>query len=218
MFSVTAGVMAASSDVATIRLKGMGGHGAMPELAKDPIVAASSLVLALQTIVSRNVAATETAVITVGALNAGDAPNVIPADATLKLSIRAQSPKVRALLKKRVREVTHSIADAHEMEVDYSFEERVSTLFNSEAETALCHQVISTLVGAKNVVSGGNGGLGSEDFAWMLERKPGCYVALGNGNSGPCGCSVHNPGYDFNDNAIPYGASYWASLVHTYLV
>lgn len=218
MFSVTAGVMAASSDVATIRLKGMGGHGAMPELAKDPIVAASSLVLALQTIVSRNVAATETAVITVGALNAGDAPNVIPADATLKLSIRAQSPKVRALLKKRIREVTHAIADAHEMEVDYCFEERVSTLFNSEAETALCHQVISTLVGAKNVVSGGNGGLGSEDFAWMLERKPGCYVALGNGNSGPCGCSVHNPGYDFNDNAIPYGASYWASLVHTYLV
>lgn len=218
MFSVTAGTLAASSDVATIRFKGVGGHGAMPQLTKDPIVAASSLVLALQTIVSRNVAATETAVITVGALNAGDAPNVIPSDATLKLSVRAQSPEVRALLKKRISEVTHAVAAVHDMEVDYRFEERVSTLFNSETETALSRDVISGMVGAKNIVSGGKGGLGSEDFAWMLERMPGCYVGLGNGNSGPCGCSVHNPGYDFNDSAIPYGASYWARLVQTYLV
>lgn len=216
-FSVTAGTLAASSDEVTIRLIGVGGHGAMPNLAKDPIVAASNLVLALQTIVSRNVAATETAVITVGSLHAGEAANVIPVDATLKLSVRANLPEIRALLKKRIGEVTHSIAAAYDMELEYTFNERVSTLFNSDAETALAHSVISDLVGPKNIVTGGKGGLGSEDFAWMLERKPGCYVGLGNGNSGPCGCSVHNPGYDFNDSAIPYGASYWARLVQAYL-
>ncbi|MFJ3370542.1 M20 aminoacylase family protein [Pseudomonas sp. NPDC086251] len=218
-FVVQTGRMLASSDEVIIRLVGQGGHGAMPHLAKDPVVAAAETILALQTIVARNVPASETAVITVGMVAAGEAPNVIPAHATMKLSVRATTPEVRALLKKRIGEVVQGVAMVHDMQVELDYRPMVPTLFNSEAETALARQVISDLVGPKNVIAtGSKGGLGSEDFAWMLERLPGCFVALGNGNSGPTGCSVHNPGYDFNDLAIPYGASYWARLVQTYLV
>ncbi|MFY0729661.1 M20 aminoacylase family protein [Pseudomonas sp. NFX15] len=218
-FVAAAGTMGASADEVTIRLIGQGGHGAMPHLTKDPVVAAAETILALQTIVARNVPARDTAVLTVGMVSAGHAPNVIPADATLKLSVRSTSPEVRLLLEKRIGEVVRGVALAHDMQVEYDFRPLVSTLFNSEAETTLAKQVISGLVGPHNIVSpGSNGGLGSEDFAWMLDRLPGCYVGLGNGNSGPTGCSLHNPGYDFNDLAIPYGASYWAKLVQTYLV
>ncbi|MGL6245241.1 M20 aminoacylase family protein [Pseudomonas sp.] len=217
-FVVQPGTMLASSDEVTIRLLGQGGHGAMPHLAKDPVVAAAEAILALQTIVARNVPAAETAVITVGMVNAGEAPNVIPAHATLQLSVRATTPEVRALLQKRIGEVVRGVAMTHDMQVEVDYRPKVSTLFNSAAETALARQVISDLVGPNNIKGASKGGLGSEDFAWMLERVPGCYVALGNGNSGPTGCSVHNPGYDFNDLAIPYGASYWARLVQAYLV
>ncbi len=218
-FVVLGGHMGASSDQVNIRLVGEGGHGAMPHLAKDPVVASAELVLALQSIVSRNVPASETAVITIGALNAGEAPNVIPAHATLKLSVRSTDPAVRALLKRRIGEVVHGVAQVHGMQVEYDYIPLVPTLFNSEAETQLARQVISEMVGTRNVVTSvGKGALGSEDFAWMLERKPGCYVAIGNGTGTQGGCSVHNPGYDFNDDAIPFGASYWVKLVQTYLV
>ncbi len=218
-FVAGTGTMAASADEVTIRLVGKGGHAAMPHFTKDPVVAAAETILALQTIVARNVPPNETAVVSVGMVSAGEAANVIPAHATLKLSVRATTPEVRALLKKRIGEVVHGVAMVHDMEVEYDFRPLVSTIFNSEAETFLAKKVIGELVGPGNIIApGSKGGLGSEDFAWMLERLPGCYVGLGNGNSGPTGCSLHNPGYDFNDLAIPYGASYWARLVQAYLV
>ncbi|WP_342244620.1 M20 aminoacylase family protein [Pseudomonas sp. OTU5201] len=218
-FVVQNGRMGASSDEISIRLNGEGGHGAMPHLTKDPVVAAAELVLALQTIISRNVPASETAVITIGTLRAGEAANVIPAHAMLKLSVRSTTPEIRALLKRRIEEVVHGVAQIHGMQVEYEHVPLVPTLFNSEAETLLARQVIQGLVGTGNILTAvSKGGLGSEDFAWMQERKPGCYVAIGNGTGGQGGCSVHNPGYDFNDEAIPFGASYWARLVQTYLV
>ncbi|UUC48291.1 M20 family metallopeptidase [Pseudomonas citronellolis] len=217
-FLTREGPLTASSDRATIRLLGVGGHGAMPHSAKDPVVAAAELVLALQSIVSRNVPSSEVAVITVGAIHAGEAANVIPDRAELRLSVRATRPDVRQLLKRRIAEVTQGVAAVHGIEAQLDYEELVPVLVNTPAETRLLRQVASELVGPQRLLSEPPAGfLGSEDFAWMLERRPGCYIALGNGQSGPSGCMVHNPGYDFNDAAIPFGASLWVRLVETYL-
>ncbi|BAN46092.1 M20 aminoacylase family protein [Metapseudomonas resinovorans] len=218
MFVSQPGAMSASSDVATIRLVGVGGHGAMPHKARDPIVAAAELVLALQSIVARNLPAGEVGVVTVGAIHAGDAPNVIPDVATLKLSVRATNPDIRALLRRRISEISQGVALAHGIELGLDYDERIGVLVNTPAETALLQQVARGLVGDRAVLTSvPSGYLGSEDFASMLEVRPGCYMVLGNGNSGPSGCMVHNPGYDFNDSAIPFGASLWARLVETYL-
>ncbi|KAF1053670.1 MAG: Hippurate hydrolase [Stenotrophomonas maltophilia] len=218
-FLTREGPLTASSDRVDIRLIGVGGHGAMPHTAKDPIVAAAELVLALQSIVSRNVPSTEVAVITVGAIHAGEAANVIPEHAELRLSVRATQPEVRSLLKQRIQEVVAGVAAVHGIRAECDYQELVPVLVNTPAETRLLREVASALVGPQRLLSQTPSGfLGSEDFAWMLERRPGCYIALGNGNSGPSGCMVHNPGYDFNDAAIPYGASLWVRLVETYLV
>ncbi|MFJ2362224.1 M20 aminoacylase family protein [Pseudomonas sp. NPDC087697] len=218
LFVTQAGAMSASSDIATIRLNGVGGHGAMPHKAKDPVIAAAEVVLALQSIVARNVPPGEVGVITVGSLHAGEAANVIPDHATMKLSVRATDPVIRALLKKRIGEVAHGVAATYALDLDYDYEERIGVLINTPAETALLQQVTRDLLGPQSLLTEvPRGYLGSEDFASMLEHKPGCYIAMGNGISGPHGCMVHNPGYDFNDDAIPYGASLWARLVETYL-
>ncbi|MBC9248990.1 amidohydrolase [Pseudomonas alcaligenes] len=218
LFVTQAGAMSASSDVVTIKLLGVGGHGAMPHKAKDPVVAAAELVLALQSIVARNVPAGEVGVVTVGSLQAGEAANVIPDVATLKLSVRATNPQIRALLKKRITEIAQGVAKTHDIELDLDYDERIGVLINTPAETALLQNVARSLVGEQAVLTSvPSGYLGSEDFASMLEVRPGCYIVTGNGNSGPSGCMVHNPGYDFNDQAIPFGASLWVRLVETYL-
>ncbi|MGL4317733.1 MAG: M20 aminoacylase family protein [Pseudomonas sp.] len=218
MFVTQAGAMSASSDVVTIRLVGVGGHGAMPHKSKDPVVAAAELVLALQSVVARNVPAGEVGVVTVGSIQAGEAHNVIPDVATLKLSVRATDPQIRALLRQRISRIAEGIALAHDMQLELDYDERIGVLLNTPAETALLQDVARQLVGSQAVLTSvPSGYLGSEDFASMLEVRPGCYIVTGNGNSGPSGCMVHNPGYDFNDQAIPFGASLWVRLVETYL-
>ncbi|MEK1906344.1 MAG: M20 aminoacylase family protein [Pseudomonas sp.] len=218
MFVTQAGAMSASSDVATIKLIGVGGHGAMPHKTKDPVVAAAELVLALQTIVARNVPAGEVGVVTVGAIHAGEAPNVIPDVATLKLSVRSTNPDIRKLLRQRISAIAQGVAQTHDLGMELDYDDRIGVLLNTPAETALLQDVARELVGEQAVLTSvPTGYLGSEDFASMLEVRPGCYIVTGNGNSGPSGCMVHNPGYDFNDQAIPFGASLWARLVETYL-
>lgn len=218
MFVTQPGAMSASSDVVTIRLIGVGGHGAMPHKAKDPVVAAAALVIALQTIVARNVPAGEVGVVTVGALQAGEAANVIPDVATLKLSVRSTSPQVRKLLRKRITDIAQGVAQSHDVRLELDYDERIGVLLNTPDETALLQQVARQVAGDRAVLTSVPAGyLGSEDFASMLEACPGCYIVTGNGNSGPSGCMVHNPGYDFNDLAIPFGASLWVRLVETYL-
>ncbi|MBD9413087.1 amidohydrolase [Pseudomonas sp. PDM16] len=218
MFVTQPGAMSASSDVVTIKLLGVGGHGAMPHKAKDPVIAAAELVLALQSIVARNVPAGEVGVVTVGAVHAGEAANVIPDVATLKLSVRSTNPEIRKLLRKRITEIAKGVAMTHDLELDLDYDERIGVLMNTPAETALLQQVARQVSGDKGVLTSvPSGYLGSEDFASMLEVRPGCYIVTGNGNSGPSGCMVHNPGYDFNDLAIPFGASLWVRLVETYL-
>ena len=211
------GAAMASSDYATIRVHGTGGHGAMPHLAADPLVAAASMVMALQTIVSRNVDPLHTAVVTVGALHAGNANNVIPALATLELSVRALDPQVRLLLEQRIKALVLAQATSFGVTAEIDWREGYCVLVNTPRETDFARQVALKLVGTERVTLHGPALTGSEDFAFMLEKIPGSYLLIGNGDGDSAGaCMVHNPGYDFNDDNIVTGASYWRALVREY--
>jgi hippurate hydrolase len=212
------GAAMASSDYVTIRVHGTGGHGAMPHRAADPLVAASSIVMALQTIVARNVDPLHTAVVTVGALHAGQANNVIPALATLELSVRALDAEVRRLLEQRIKALVAAQAESFGVTAEIDWRPGYCVLVNSVPETDFARQVARDLVGPERVTLQGPALTGSEDFAFMLEKIPGSYLLIGNGDGDSAGaCMVHNPAYDFNDDNIAIGAAYWVALVERYL-
>jgi hippurate hydrolase len=211
------GAAMASSDYVSIRLEGTGGHGAMPHRTADPIVAASSLVMALQTVVSRNVDPLQTAVVTVGSIHSGKANNVIPATAQLELSVRALDPAVRHLLEQRIKSLVTLQAESFGVKAHVDWREGYCVLVNSVQETNFARQVGLELVGSEKVIANGPPLTGSEDFAFMLEKIPGSYLLIGNGDGDSAGaCMVHNPGYDFNDDNIATGSSYWIHLVQKY--
>ena len=211
------GAAMASSDYATIRIHGTGGHGAMPHRSADPLVAAASIVMALQTIVSRNVDPLHTAVVTVGALHAGQANNVIPALATLELSMRTLDPQVRLLLEQRIKALVHAQAESFGVRAEIDWRKGYCVLMNSVVETDFARQVALKMVGPERVTLHGSALTASEDFAFMLEKIPGSYLLIGNGDGDSAGaCMVHNPGYDFNDDNIATGAAYWKTLVQTF--
>jgi hippurate hydrolase len=217
-FRVMSGPVTFSSDVADVTIKGVGGHGAMPHRSRDPIVAAAAIVTALQTIVARNVAADDVAVVSVGFIRGGATHNVIPESVTLGLNVRAAQPATREMVEQRIREVVNLTAQAHGVHAEIDYRQLTPPVVNTEAETQLMQQVCTDLVGADKVLTQAPKGMGgSEDFAWMLKEMPGCYVLLGNGEGEFGGCMVHNPGYDFNDRVLPLGAACWVRLVQTYL-
>ena len=214
----------ASSDDVTITLTGLGGHGAMPHRAQDPIVAAAAIVMTLQTIVSRNVDPQHTAVITVGSLVAGKANNVIPASARLELSVRSLDREVRDLLQSRITSLVTAQAQSLGVLAHIDYKRDYPVLVNTAAETELARQVGTELLGAERVTRQGRPLTGSEDFAFMLEHCPGSYFMIGNGagegtsdRAAAHACMVHNPGYDFNDDILPVGAAFWALLTQRYL-
>ncbi len=218
-FRVLPGPVSLSSDVADVTIKGVGGHGAMPHRARDPIAASAAIVTALQTVVARNVAPDDTAVVSVGFIRGGATHNVIPESVTIGLNVRAARPETRALVEQRIREIVSLTAQAHGVEAQIDYRQLTPPMVNTEAETQLAQRVCADLVGAENVVTQAPKGLnGSEDFAWMLNAVPGCYLILGNGEGEFGGCMVHNPGYDFNDAVLPLGAAAWVRLAQTYLV
>ncbi|MDP1999550.1 MAG: M20 aminoacylase family protein [Rhodoferax sp.] len=206
------GAAMASSDDVTITITGQGGHGAMPHKAQDVVVAASAIVMALQTVVSRNVDPLQTAVVTVGAFHAGQANNVLPASARLELSVRALDRDVRNLLEQRIRALVTAQAESFGVQVHIDYRRDYPVLINTPAETEIARQVGLALVGPEQVTLQGDALTGSEDFASMLEHCPGSYVLIGNG-AGEGSCMVHNPGYDFNDAILPTGAAFWSLLV-----
>lgn len=205
----------ASCDDVTITLLGTGGHAASPHRAADPVVAAASLVLALQTIVTRNIDPRQTATLNIGAIHAGTANNVIPDKATLEISIRTLDREVRKRIEERLRSMVDAQAASFGLLGHVDFRAGYPVLANTPAETALARRVAEQLVGADHVLASPPI-LGSEDFAFMLERCPGCYLMIGNG-AGEAACMVHNPGYDFNDRVLPTGASYWVRLAEACL-
>jgi len=214
------GAMMASSDYATVILTGIGGHGAMPHKTADPLVAAAAIVMALQTIVARNIDPLQPAVVTVGALHAGQANNVIPASARLEISVRSVDRDVRATLEQRVRAVIELQAQSFGVHADVQWRPGYSVLVNTPAETAFAREVATELLGPDRVTPQGPPLTGSEDFAFMLERVPGSYVLIGNGNEAgdaASACMVHNPGYDFNDDNIAIGSAYWVLLAERFL-
>ena len=217
-FVFRSGSAMASSDYVTIRVIGTGGHGGMPHRASDSLVAAAAIVMALQTVVSRNVDPLQTAVVTVGAMHAGQANNVIPALATLELSVRALDPDVRRLLEQRIKDLVAAQAQSFGVTAEVDWRAGYCVLVNAVAETDFARQVALDLVGPDRVTLHGPALTGSEDFAFMLEKVPGSYLLIGNGDGESAGaCMVHNPGYDFNDDNIATGSDYWIHLVKTYL-
>jgi len=216
-FVAVPGFAMASSDSVVIKVRGKGSHGAMPQTSIDPIVAASSIVMALQTIVSRNVPPLEMGVVTVGAFHSGDAPNVIPNEAELRLSVRAFRPDVQDLLERRIGEIARTQAAVYGATAEVDYQRRYPVLYNHPEQTEFCKQVVRDWLGTDGLLDTAEPVTGSEDFAFFLEKVPGCYIFIGNGEGEQGGCMVHNPGYDFNDAVLPTGASYWVRVAETYL-
>lgn len=215
-FGFRSGVMYSSSDTAIITVRGQGGHGAMPHVAVDPIIVGAHLVLALQTLRSREVDPNDMAVVTVGAIHAGDAPNVIPDSCELRVTVRSRSPEVRALLRERITAMAHAQAAVHRATAEVDYRWRYPPVMNDPAATDFAVAVAQQTLGAQWIIPDLQPLQASDDFALMLEKVPGNYFIVGNG-VGEGGCMVHNPGYDFNDSILPSVASYWVHLVQAYL-
>jgi hippurate hydrolase len=206
----------AAGDKAVIDIEGVGGHAARPHLTVDPIVIAASIVMALQTVVARNVDPSQPAVVTVGSMHSGIANNVIPSSAKLELSVRSFSPEVRALLKQRITELAEGQAASYGGKATVEYIEGYPVVVNSDAQTQFAIDVARELVGDDKVVAHADLLMGSEDFAFMLQERPGTFLRIGNG-VGEDGCMVHNPHYDFNDFNLPVGAAFWTRLVERFL-
>ncbi|NIE64741.1 M20 aminoacylase family protein [Burkholderia sp. Ax-1719] len=210
------GPFMASSDTVIIDIDGRGGHGAVPHKAIDPVVVAANIVLALQTIVSRNVSPLDMAIVTVGAIRAGEAPNVIPQTAQMKLSVRALRPEVRDLLEARITALVHAQASAYGATARIDYQRRYPVLVNDAEMTAFAQDVARDWLGEDGLIDNLDPLTGSEDFSFLLEKCEGSYLIIGNGD-GEGGCMVHNPGYDFNDDCLATGAAYWVQLAERFL-
>ncbi|WP_156966880.1 M20 aminoacylase family protein [Paraburkholderia ferrariae] len=210
------GPFMASSDTVIVDVDGRGGHGAVPHKAIDPVVVCANIVLALQTIVSRNVPPLDMAIVTVGAIHAGDAPNVIPQTAQMKLSVRALRPEVRDLLQARITALVQAQAAAYGATARIDYQRRYPVLVNDAQMTAFAEDVAREWLGEAGLIDEMVPLTGSEDFSFLLEQCPGSYLIIGNGD-GEGGCMVHNPGYDFNDDCLATGAAYWVKLAERFL-
>ena len=212
-----AGNFMASADTVKITITGYGGHGAHPERTVDPIVTGAALVMNLQSIVARNVPPGETAVVSVGTFQAGIASNVIPENVVMELSVRAMKPEIRDLLIKRIKELTEYTAKSYGASSEVEVFDSYPVLTNSVEETEFAKALALEVFGEEGVLESISPMNASEDFAFMLQQRPGCYFLLGNGEKGGKGsCMVHNPGYDFNDDIISTGATLFARLVETH--
>ena len=215
-FAIRAGAMLASSDSWQVTFKGTGGHGAMPDRGTDPTYVAGQFIVAVQGIVGRNVPPSQTAVLSVGHIAGGSAgsPNVIPSEVLISGTARSFSADVRDLLERRLAEVAAGIAQAGGCTAESKYLRRYPALVNSVEQTSLAVEAAAMTVGRENVDSNTPRISGAEDFAFMLEKKPGAYIMIGNGGPDEGGChNVHSPLYDFNDRILTTGAAYWVNLV-----
>jgi hippurate hydrolase len=212
--AVRAGPVMAATDEVQITLRGRGGHGAMPHLAADPVIAAAQVISALQTIASRNVSPVDAVVVSICSMQTSQlgAFNVIPDHVRLVGTVRTFRPETRDLAEKRLKEITTKIAEALGASAEISYTRGYPATINSAREAQFAARVGEHLFGKGNVVTEHEPTMGGEDFSYMLQARPGAYVFLGQGGA-PGGCFLHNPHYDFNDEVIPLGAGYLAALV-----
>jgi hippurate hydrolase len=212
-FAIRPGAYMASGNRVNITIQGVGGHAAWPHNTIDPVQVGAQLVVALQSIVSRSVDPLDAAVVSMTMFHAGDAGNVIPHTASLSGTVRTLNPKVKELVAKRVKEVVDGVAAMTGAKIDLDYRTGYPVLVNHAAQTDVAARVASEVAGAANVDANAVPMLGAEDFAFMLEEKPGAFIFIGNGDS----AGLHHPAYNFNDEAIVYGTSYWIRLVETQL-
>jgi len=215
-FAVKAGPMMAGGAFFDIDIEGKGSHGARPESGVDPVLAASHVVAALQSIVARNVRPVDTAVLSVTQVHGGDAYNVIPQRVRLSGTVRAFSNEVMELVGRNMARVAEGVASGFGAKAKTDFRVIFPPTVNNPEQAEVAAAICAGLVGAENVNRNPPLIMASEDFAFMLNEVPGCYINIGNGD-GEGACEVHNPSYDFNDKALPLGASFFARLVETRL-
>ncbi len=210
--SVLVGPVMAGTCAFEIMVRGHGCHAAMPHQGVDSIVTASHLVQALQTVVSRTLHPCDSAVVSTTQIHAGEAWNIIPEEVLLRGTIRTFNPEVQETVERAIERLCSGIAAAYGAQIGVTFDHRYPPTINSQAEAEFCQEVAREVCGVDRVLTDIPPSMGAEDFAYMLREKPGCYVWLGNG-PGTGGCTLHNPHYDFNDDALAYGISYWVRLV-----
>ena len=211
-FAIRPGAFFAAADSVTIRVKGLGGHAARPHAAADTTVAACHIVLALQTIASRNVDPLEPAVVSITSFRTNsEAYNVIPGEVELRGTVRTMSDDVRGCILKRIREIAESTAKAFGAGANVDIQDGYPVMVNSEKETRFAADAAERVAGSVNRDAAKI--MGAEDFAFMLNARPGAYILVGNGDT----ASVHNPDYDFNDAAIPAGCSWWVEVAESRL-
>jgi amidohydrolase len=211
-FAIRPGAIMASTDAIDIRIEGLGGHAAKPHKCIDSVMVGAQLITALQSIVSRSVDPLESAVVSICEFHAGNARNVIPQVAELKGTVRTLTAEVRKLVEKRVREVVAGIAQVTGAKIDLVYERGYPVTVNHAAQTDVAAQIAKEIAGDGNVHEMPPM-MGAEDFAYMLEARPGAFIFCGNGNS----AGLHHPAYNFNDDAIVFGTSYWIKLVENTL-
>ena len=215
-FGIRSGHMFAAFAPFDIEITGIGGHAAMPQNCVDPIVISSSVIQALQTVVSRNIDPFKPSVISVTQVHAGDAYNVIPDSVQLCGGVRYFDQESGLIIKRRIEEVLQGICSTYGASFTLNYDELYPVLSNHEKETGIAVTAASDLVGAEKVNAEIPATAGSEDFAFMLLEKPGAYILIGNGD-GKGGCMIHHSSYDFNDRILPLGASYWIQLAENIL-
>jgi hippurate hydrolase len=215
-FAVRPGPMMASYDIFEITVVGKGSHGAMPHQGVDPLLTGAHIVTALQSIVSRNVSPLDSAVVSATQIHGGDAWNVIPESVVIRGTCRSFDPRIQDSIEPAIRRIAEGVCQSFGATMSLRYERRYPPTINSPKETEFAASVADDVVGPERVDRNVVPTMGSEDFAFMLQAKPGCYIFLGGGTAEKGGV-LHNAHYDFNDETLPIGASYWARLVETAL-
>jgi amidohydrolase len=210
-FYTTSGPLMAAADVFDINIKGRGGHGAMPHDTVDPVLAACSIAQAIQTIVSRNLNASERLVISVTQIHTGSVDNVIPDTAYINGTVRSFTPEIRDLAERRLREIVAGQAASYGCDAEVVYSRRYPATYNSAEGVVVATKAARDVSGGEAVVDDFEPVMGSEDFSYMLEKRPGAYLFMGQGPS----AGLHHPEYNFNDDVAPVGASFFARLVET---
>jgi len=215
-FAMKSGPIMASFDIFNLKIIGKGGHAAMPHTAIDPIIIGTKIVDAYQSIVSRYIDPQEPVVLSVTQFHGGDAYNVIPNEIEMKGTVRCFSSKVQESIENQMEQITSSICSAYGADYELGYERRYPATINTAEEVTISEKVAKDISGDEMVHTSPTPSMGSEDFAFMLQERPGSYIWIGNGD-GEGSCMLHNPGYDFNDEILPIGATYWVNMAEEIL-